>query len=221
MKDAVDVLGEARFAVHESLADWLYYSERVQPAQPDQAVFFGKFYLDDAALRLYAVGEHMAEAIMCMLEVEEKGLKSYRERGSSRQVAVGKYLQKEKPESELTLAVEELLALEDWRWTISYRGEWVHAQPPTVAGTGIVFRRGKRWEEGDGSRILRVGGGDEPTLTVPELSRRLVSALREAHRCLSRVSDYYRRVLTEAGMVFKDGGRISIPLTGQAPDSAP
>src|SRR2546422_912961 len=71
LQDATSALEEARYALLEALAHIVWYSEKCEPPNETLAVFFGKFYADDAALRMYAAGEHLANAIINMLEIKK------------------------------------------------------------------------------------------------------------------------------------------------------
>src|SRR5215218_1723998 len=83
LHDVTATLQEVRHALFQSLAYILWYREREDPPDEHKAVFFGRFYVDDAALRLYAAGEHLAEAIVCMLEISSSALNDYRKSGKN------------------------------------------------------------------------------------------------------------------------------------------
>lgn len=198
--DTVNVLAEARYAVHEALACRFYYEQSVSPPNPIGAVFFARFYLDDAALRLYAAGEHLANAVICMLEIDRRTLP--RRKRTSLQATVARLLRTMHHERSVTLAINELGSAPEWLKTICYRNSWVHQQPPTMAGLGIVFRRGRRWK----GNVLRVGGGDKPKLTIDDLSKQVVAALHQAVQCATTIVRVYRGMLETAGIGFSDGG---------------
>ena len=118
LQDATSVLQEARYALLEALAHLVWYREKSEPPNEHLALFFGKFYADDVALRLYAAAEHLANAIVNILDIERevaefKKLKKLG--GSSKQVTVGIYLAKNLSTHEITKAVLSLRDSEDWK----------------------------------------------------------------------------------------------------------
>jgi hypothetical protein len=94
-QDALSTLEEARYATHEAIASIIYYQEKLKPPNELGAVFLGRFYADDAALRLYSSGEHLANAIIFMLELTDQQLKPYQGKRISQQSILGGFLRKE------------------------------------------------------------------------------------------------------------------------------
>src|SRR5712692_1874794 len=78
LTDTIHTLAGARYALFEYYAHRLYYRERAQPPNEMTAVFFERYYADDAALRLYSAGEHVANVVIFMLEITDDELKPYR-----------------------------------------------------------------------------------------------------------------------------------------------
>lgn len=156
-----------------------------EPANEMAAVFFGRFYADDTALRLYSAGEHLAEAIIFMLEISDQQLKKYKRPQRSQQSVVGHFLAEEEPHHPIMRAVLKLSQSKEWRDTNKYRNNWVHEQPPTVEGLGIVYKRVKRWQVAEGEMGTKkrkissmvIGGGDEPEYSVADLLRFIQPAL--------------------------------------------
>jgi hypothetical protein len=108
LEDSVSVLAQARYAVEEALAHRVWYREKARPPDEMAAIFYTRFYVDDAALRLYAAGEHLAAAIIAMLEIGSTHLESYRGKKVSQQVAVAKFLSDERLDHPITAAVRKL-----------------------------------------------------------------------------------------------------------------
>lgn len=77
LHDAKSTVEEARYAFHEVLAHRKWYLEKRETPKEDAATFFGRFYLDDTALRLYSAGEHLANAIVYMLGITKQDLEPY------------------------------------------------------------------------------------------------------------------------------------------------
>ena len=199
LRDAVDVAVEARYAAHESFAHRRYYDSTRGPEDAITSVFFGKFYLDDAALRLYAAAEHLANAVVWILAIDPAALKVERRRGTSRRSVVWRFLKSNEPTHVITTAFREFG--ESWQATMRYRNDWVHGQPPRFEGQGIAFNRGNRWRgEAGGPRTLVLGGGDPPMWTVEKLADAVVPALRSFASVLQLVVDHYIDLLGQSGL---------------------
>src|SRR5687767_5707589 len=57
LSDWCDTMVATRIALFEYYAHGAYYRDHVIPANPFTATFFERYFLDDAALRLYSAGE--------------------------------------------------------------------------------------------------------------------------------------------------------------------
>jgi hypothetical protein len=65
-----------------------------------------RFYLDDAALRMYAAAECLAAAVAAMLDVPKAAIRTIKEKKpTSDHAAIGKYLQIHKADQPLALAL--------------------------------------------------------------------------------------------------------------------
>jgi hypothetical protein len=209
LQDATNHLFEARYALQECFAQRIWYEEKSEPPNKMLAAFFGRFYADDTALRLYSAGEHLANAIICMLEVSNQQLKKYKDRRISQQAIVAKFLAKEKPHHSITKAVLQLKTKE-WLDTLCYRGKLVHEQPPTVEGLGTVYRRDKqRWqvaetEKGKRLSVMIIGGGDKPEYSVDDLLRFIRPALFLFTDTLAKVVQSYIELLRGQGITIHE-----------------
>jgi hypothetical protein len=194
LHDVTSTLEEVRYALFEALAHIWWHRNHQGPSNEIPAVFFGRFYVDDAALRLYAAGEHMAKAIVCMLEIDSQSLKQYR-RGpgdqGSEQSTVGKYLKAEEPGHQITRAVLKLIGEPEWLQTINYRNEWVHSKPPIVEGGGIEFERRNRLEVSANCVGVSFGGGDKPKYSVDDLLGIVKPAAFYFTAAVDEIVDYY------------------------------
>lgn len=170
-QDTIDALRDARIALHECYAHGIYYRKYKDLADEKAAVLMEKFFLDDIALRLYAAAEHVASAIIFMLELTDNNLAPYKKERASKQSIVGDYLAKELSGHPITKAVVKLDQCKEWRLSRDYRSRWVHHQPPTVEGLGIVYRRRSRWQRDPktGKMVVRLGVGDEPEYTIQQI----------------------------------------------------
>lgn len=185
LMDATCVTEEARYSLVEGLTLFRWYSEFAAPSRPIEACFFGKFYADDAALRLYAAGEHLATACLELFETPYEPKRS-------RLARVRSVLAPQHPGHRVTLAVMKLIRNDAWTAVRKYRNEWVHEGPPLAKGLGIQFRRGPRWQ-GD---TLLVGMGDEPTVSVPDLLIGTSEALRAFIVSMEAVVLYLQELLS-------------------------
>lgn len=202
LQDAYHTIAEARYAMHESLAHELWYRKRRKKPYEIAAVYFAKYYLDDAALRIYSSGEHLANAILRMMEIARTDLRSYKNGKVSLQVAVKKYLMAKNPEHPITQALDILVSSGEWNLARCYRNRLVHEQPPTVVGLGITHRREIRWIRSAEEKTwtLRFGGGDKPEYTVQQLQHTFRQALAQLIDFALSCSRFYLSVLNKKGI---------------------
>jgi hypothetical protein len=200
--DAIHSVGAAKYAFHEILAHQKWYLEKRASPLEDAATYYSVFYADDVALRLYAAGEHLANAITFMLELSKTDLDPHRKNRVSLQIVVGNYLRKERPDHPITKAVLKLMNSEEWRNMLNYRNDWVHGQPPLIKGMGIVYERRKRWQVVDSGVMLTFGGGDEPQLSVEDLISFIRPSLFLFVDVLTEVAQIYIEIIDEKGSVY-------------------
>ncbi|MDP2886062.1 MAG: hypothetical protein Q8P51_13700 [Ignavibacteria bacterium] len=170
LRDASEVACEVVYALDQAYASLVWF-RGVHPQAPleTEACMRGKFYSDDAALRLYATAEHIANFIVAFLEIEKSALGPYEEKNASRAHVVGKYLMRELSTHEVSLAVKDLLTEKNWGEAMNYRNIWVHEQPPLIEGVGILYQRKGRWTKTEHGCALGLGGGDKPQSSVDSL----------------------------------------------------
>lgn len=197
LQDATHTLADARYALHEIFAHRIWYLEKREVPNERAAIHFMHYYADDAALRLYAAGEHLANAIVCMLEISKNELKPYEEKRVSKQAIAGNFLAKEKPHHPITKSVLRLRDSSEWQKTRRYRDVWVHEQPPTIKGAGIVYERRNRWEISDSAHVLNIGGGDEPKYSVNDLLRFVQLSVFLFAEVLTEVVQSYARIVED------------------------
>jgi hypothetical protein len=205
LNDTRTSVEEACYGFEEALAHLIWYREK-SPTKPNEpaAVFYARFYATATASALYAAGEHIADAVLDMLEIDRCKLVSDEK---SLQSKVVQYLQQELPAHDISSAVRALGSSEHWRKTMTFRHRWVHSQPATVAGLGIVHTRSKKWEtftgeDGSFRHVLRVGGGDTPEYTIDEIIRFVGPAMTEFVRLFETVVSVYECLLSNAGIIF-------------------
>lgn len=191
--DAYHTLWCAHYALYEIIAHGIWYLRKKEPPNEAAAALFGRFYVDDIALRLYSAGEHLANGIIMMLGIGDKDLKPYKERRTSQQSIVAYYLRKEKISHPITKAVIRLEGLKEWQATMDYRRKLVHKQPPTVKELGIVYKRKIRWElSPTGKEYILRGGGDKPEYSVDELVEFIKPAIFQFTETLISVVEFYK-----------------------------
>jgi hypothetical protein len=205
--DCIHTLAEARHALFEYFAHRAFYRERRKPNEAT-ATFFEKYYLDDCALRLYACGEHIANAIILMLNLREDELSSYRQRHGSSQSTIGNFLWKTRRTDPVAEATHRLAISESWRHALNYRNRLVHEQPPSLAGLGISYRRRLRWEvSSDGTkRRLALTLGDPPEYETLSIAEHLLSATTALVTCVTDIMETYFAILERHGIRRTSGG---------------
>jgi len=214
-QDCEHTLSAAGYALHEAYAEKLWYEQRRVPPEPMSAIFFGKFFADDCALRLYAAGEQLADAVAAMMETDEPSLARYKKRFTSRQARIGAYLAVERPSDPTTTALTALQQADGWQRTRNYRDFWVHEQPPRVEGLGISMRRGTRWTRTESGWAMGLGSGDAPDLTVDELLLFVRDGLLAFSRAFAAVLDQYIQRLASHGVTVttQDRGDDRVTLS--------
>lgn len=215
LKDANEVNCEAVYALGQAYANLACREKHPKAPLEIEACKYGKFYADDAALRLYAAAEHVANFIVAFMHIEQDELKPYKKNEhSSLAATVGKYIIDKKPDDEITSIIQKLINDNNYCNAISYRNEWVHEQPPLIEGLGIIYERKGSWEKkDDGYYELGLRGGDTPDYTVDSLVDMVSSASHAFTKTLSELSDIFITRLKKLGMKFetiKNGSNPSL-----------
>jgi hypothetical protein len=219
LRDAISILSASRFATYEALAHQRWGQDHAEKLQhPDlYKAYYGRFFADDAALRLYAVGEHVAAAIVYLLQIDKAALQAFKATitipFSSYQTLVGMYLASHFPKHPITQAVDNLRKSAEWNWVRRYRDRWVHEQPPLMEGFGIQFKRTIRWEDvPDAStpqQQLFFGTGDKPDYTVDELIGNVRGALGAITEITRVVAEHFAQTINSKQP--NDSGHWSAP----------
>lgn len=221
-RDSDQMAYHANFALNEFYRNKIWYFKKRDPPDEMAGRVLCRFYLDDVALRLYAAAEHLANAIINMLEIDENEIieEKKKDRFLSRQSVLGNYLKKKLKGHEITPVVKNLGENTNWIKTMDYRNKWVHEQPPTVDGLGIVYKRKNRWGnnkmfsptlgETRLFKTLLIGGGDEPDYTIDKILEFVKPALFLFVDTLSSVENSYSSLLKKSGIEIDDEKRITI-----------
>lgn len=209
LHDALYMLADACHAFHEILAHRAWYLEKRGAPLERTAIHFTRFYADDVALRLYAAGEHLANAIIDMLEIKARKLIPYKKKRVSRQIVVWEYLKREEPTHVVTHAVKKLAHSKEWIATLNYRNDWVHGKPPIIKDLGIQYERRKRWEISDKHIGLSFGGGDEPKYSDEELINMVRPALFVFVEALTEITSWYIQLIESRSNVLGSFGEVT------------
>lgn len=203
LQDLTCTLQEAKYALFEAYAHIAWYREIKESPEEENAIFFGKFFADDAALRLYAAGEHFANSIINMLEIEsalrlfKQSNKAKKKSTSSAQAIVGLYLKENFPAHEITKAIQMLSNSNEWKEVSKYRNAWVHSKPPIVEGAGLSYQRKNRLKRSDNWIGISFGGGDPSEYTIDSLVETIKEAMHVFTDATKIVVLYYQTLLRE------------------------
>lgn len=195
LRDAAEYYQEAWLALHECRAGVEWYRVERDPPLPETAVFVGRFYADDVALRVYSAAEHLAAFLQFYLKIPNDTLKPYSRRRTSKASQLGHYLMEKMPKHVVTRAVLEFVNDEDCSFTLDYRRKWVHDERPRIGGLGMVYRRQRRWKTRGKQRTLGFGQGDQPDLDFDELAEKVSGALEALARLLDELYAVFLRDL--------------------------
>ncbi|MDQ3713048.1 MAG: hypothetical protein M3388_12635 [Acidobacteriota bacterium] len=192
LQDATSSLEEVRYALLESFMQILWYREKCEPSNEKYAIFFGKFYADDTALRMFAVREHLAETVTNILGLNKQDIKDFRKNIKSDKLTnVGKSLRNTSPNHPLANSICKLAESNDWIKTMDYRNRWVHNKPPIIKGLGINYERKNRLIVTSNSIGVSFGQGDEAELSIDELLVFIKSAFFLLVELTTEIVDYF------------------------------
>lgn len=208
LHDAFGALADARYAFHEILAHRAWYLEKRKTPVEGTAILFTRFYTDDVALRLYAAGEHLANAIIDMMEIKARSLIPYKKKRISRQIIVWEYIKREEPTHVITQVIRKLAQSKEWLATLDYRNAWVHGKPPIIKGLGIQYERRKRWEIGDNYIGLSGGGGDKPKYSDEDLIKMVKPALFVFAEALTDITAWFIQLVESRSNVLGSFGEF-------------
>lgn len=214
--DALRTISAARYALFECHAHGTYYREVAEPRNEMtamNAIWFEQYYIDDAAHRLYAAAEHIANGLLRMLEISDNQLKEFRKGVVSQRTAVGRLLLAQYPGLAISKSIETLVASAGWTAAMTYRRRLVHEQPPLVSGLGLVYRRGRRWRPTPNRGLyLALGGGDQPEFETSALIATFTGALVGLLTVWDDTLLEFMEVLQQkGGITRKPDGTLVIP----------
>ncbi len=163
--DTVRMLNEARFLFSEALSQLTWYRNHHDPPCEMEAVFFSNIFLDDVCLRLFAASEHLGNACLDMFDIDPetpRKLRGFKRAGwLKRVIGTLRDIDSARPVCD---GVARVLDTDAWDRAMTIRHDWVHNQPLRLAGRGISYERGMRWQ----GNTLAVGAGDLTPITIDE-----------------------------------------------------
>lgn len=121
------MLNEARSALVEAAACKVFY-EDCEP-DPIEAIYRCRFYLDDAALRLYSSCEHL---LMCVTFYWGLSVPHSREAMLVRVIKAAEKSNLPEVSGDVSTSLRGLA--QDWNECRKYRNEWVHNERPAIDG---------------------------------------------------------------------------------------
>lgn len=202
LHDAARVACQVDYALEQAYAHLTWFRRECPDAPKEsEAHHYGRFYADDAALRLYSAAEHVANFIVAFLNISKNDLKNYQknDKAVGLAAAVGRYLLKEKPDHPIAGIVNRLMS-DEWELVRKYRNDWVHNKPPILDSPGLDYKRANRWFDiGDAKGIL-LGGRYEPENTLDGLLEAILKAAHDFKNALSELTDLLFQELESLGI---------------------
>ncbi len=150
------LLNEARSALIEAEACRVFYEE----CEPNsvEAIYRCRFYLDDAALRLYSSCEHLLRGVTFYwgLSLQSKSRSSL----LAKVITAAEKSTLPEVSGDVTTSLRGLT--KDWEECKKYRDDWVHNERPGIDGLGweVLF---KPWNAGDIPPTILKALGFPPT----------------------------------------------------------
>lgn len=190
LQDAASSIAEVRYALFEAIAHITWYRIKSKPSNEQLATFFGKFYVDDTALRMFAAKEHLTNALANALDTDLKELKKTIKNVDDL-TRIGRNLRITSPNHPLINPIFRLIDSEDWKKTKKYRNDWVHNKPQMIKGLGINYERKNRLIVKKDFIGVTIGQGDEPKLSIDELLTIVKSAFLLLVNSLTEIIDYF------------------------------
>lgn len=213
LQDTLNALLQVRIGLNECLQHKIWYREKCDPPNEELVVLYMRFYLEGIVSQLYAAGEHLANAIIFMLNLSDEQLEEYKNNRVSQQSIVGHYLANEQSDHPITEDVILLASSKDWNRAMDYRNKLVHEQPPSIKGLGSIYKRHRRWvrSEDETSFKLGLGVGDDAEYSIDELLEFVQPAIFQFVDLFEKVVYFYLDLINKEGILLTEKGiRIKI-----------
>jgi hypothetical protein len=199
--DAAKVACQVDYALDQAYAHLIWFRKECPNApQLSDAHYYGRFYGDDAALRLYSAAEHIANFIVAFLDIGKNDLKSFQKNNRVAFAAVvGNYLQAQQPNHPVTRIVSCLIS-DEWKLVEKYRNDWVHNKPPVLDGPGLDYKRINRWHTIGEANVLARRIRYAPDYTLDRLLDSILKAACDFKTVLSALTDMYFQEIETLGI---------------------
>ena len=209
LHDAVRVASQAGYALEQAYAHIIWFRKECTDAPKEpEAHYYGRFYADDAALRLYSATEHTASFIEALRNIPKE-----RQKGNkyvAKAVVIGKYLKEQRPKDPITGIVSCLMS-DEWNFVRDYRNQWVHNKPPVLDSPGLDYRRRNRWNKVGEMWMVAHGITQTPDYTLDDLLEKMSKATWDFQTALSKLTDLFFQELETLGIKRDVGAGILAP----------
>jgi hypothetical protein len=212
VNDAYDFLKEAWWLLHEAFC----YFQHINRIKKNELFFIPRIYADDTCLRLYSSSEHLASAIVNILEIDllrSEGIKSLACR-------VGNYFLQELPQHELSSSIKKLVTTKEWQDIIRWRNDWVHNKR-VIPTESPEYKRHNLWKQTNASTFELFVGPKRQTESDQDFENILKTtrtALNVYVACFSEMAaflkDYICNDIFKGHLTYsmkKDGESLQIP----------
>ena len=200
--DAVRVTGQTSYALGQAYAHINWFKEECPGAPKNSdAHHYGRFYADDAVIRLYSAAEHVASFIISFLDIPKNELSQYKKENKqvAMAVVIGKYLTKQKANSPITLLLETLRN-EKWDFIRGYRNEWIHNKPSMLDSPGVDYKRINRWRQMGNIYSLGLRTNYVPDHALDDLLDATLQCLWGFSKVLSEMTNVYFQEIETLGI---------------------
>jgi len=206
--DGWHLLCEAKLALIESEACWVWYSELRNPPNETSAKYFCRYYLDDAALRLAASSWHMLSSLREHLDFK-LGKAEGRKPLLARTIDA---LERKKHRSPVLGWLRGLNSNHAWQQCSSYRDRWCHNRRPALAGVGSILTF-SRLLVSPGAQGFSFGTAQPADHTIAELR----PVFRDAYIALLGVYSKLMRLMSPRNNSLRAVKSMLVPPRKDAP----
>jgi len=212
LEDALSSACQAEYALEQAYAHIIWFQKECSDAPNESyAHHYGRFYVDDAILRLFSSAEHVATFIKSLRNISNANLNRKNNGTGALAGDVGKYLAKQMPNDPITRIINCLHSSE-WELLRKYRNDWVHNKPQILDNLGLDYRRKNRWHTVAGAKMVTLGGRQVPDQTLDNLLEKISRASGGFSEALSKLTDVFFQELESLGIMRDvNAGTISPP----------
>ena len=194
------LLNETHLALTEAEACKVWYQEFRQPPDNVAATYFSRFFLDDAALRLYASREHFLKGIVDFWNLAHPSKKV----GTLLDWVLTK-LREKKIQPQIVEWLEKIQSNADWEKCAKYRNGWVHNERGDLVGLSPANRITFTYTKDPHAEVVTVGMEHRGQMTIDDLAR----TMRGAYKVLFRFYEKSLDALAPEAQQRLHGGLLS------------